>query len=148
MAQTNAEYQNVEIAKDEIHQWPVSADQRLAANEKGVRLLNDSHYLQTNYKLNSTLNATLSPAGNVRGSANRKDVKTTNTMRSMSFMPLRYEEGKSGSRAGQNSMIKIQSSQRGEEFSVAEMSAQVMLDLNDINTEASQQLNASYGAGT
>lgn len=59
-------------------------------------------------------------------------------------MPLR----KSGSRGGQNSMIKIQSSQRGEEFSVAEMSAQVMLDLNDINTEASQQLNASYGAGT
>ena len=28
------------------------------------------------------------------------------------------------------------------------MSAQAMLDLNDINTDASQQMNASYGAGT
>ena len=62
----------------------------------------------------------------------------SNTGKNMSFMPLR----KSASKGGQNptnskSLIKIQSSQRGEEFSVAEMSAQVMLDLNDINTEAS-----------
>lgn len=34
-------------------------------------------------------------------------------------------------------MLKIQSSHRGEEFSVAEMSAQVMLDLNEIHTDAS-----------
>ena len=39
----------------------------------------------------------------------------------------------------------VSSSNKNEEFSVAEMSAQVLLDQNEGVTEASQQLNASYG---
>ena len=44
------------------------------------------------------------------------------------------------------SLRKVQSSGKQDEFSVAEISAQVMLDQNEGVTEASQQLNASFPA--